>query len=98
LDYQMPEQPGGWWDGFRREKEFLASHPPTELVTVEDRQVVTTIRERLSFFENRSFGYQTEIPEETLRRIRDRVLQTVDVDKEVRLQRVEKMAIWRLAN
>jgi SAM-dependent methyltransferase len=98
LGYQMPDRPGGWWNGFRKEKEFLASHPPTELVTVEDREVVTTIRERLSFFENRSFGYQAEIPEETLRRVRDRVLESVDADKEVRLQRVERMAIWRLAN
>ena len=97
LGYQVPERRGGWWDGFRKEKEFLASHPPTELVTVEDREVVTTIRERLSFFEGRSFGYQAEIPEEAVRKIRDRVLETVDADKEVLFRRVEKMAIWRLS-
>ncbi|MGD0638281.1 MAG: methyltransferase domain-containing protein [Nitrososphaerales archaeon] len=98
LGYQVPERPGRWWDGFRREKEFLASHPPTELVTVEDRQVVTTIRERLAFFEGRSFGYQAEIPEEAVRKIRDRVIETADADKEVVFRRVEKMAIWRLSS
>ncbi|MDA4134579.1 MAG: methyltransferase domain-containing protein [Thaumarchaeota archaeon] len=97
LGYQVPERPGGWWDGFRREKEFLASHPPTELVTIEDRQVVTTIRERLSFFEGHSFGFQAEIPEEAVRKIRDRVLEALDADKEMVIRRVEKMAIWRLS-
>ena len=97
LGYQIPERAGGWWDGFRKEKEFLALHPATELITVEDRQIVTTIRERLSFFESLSFGYQAEIPEEAVRKIRNRVLETADADKEVVFRRVEKMAIWRLS-
>jgi SAM-dependent methyltransferase len=94
--YQLPERQGGWWDGFRKESEFLAAFPPTDLITVEDELVVTTLRERLSFFERRAYGHPTEIPEEAFRRIMQSVMEAVDADREVRFRRVEQMAIWRL--
>ena len=94
--YPLPERQGGWGDGFRRESEFLSANPPTELVTIEDELIVTTLRERLSFFERRAYGHPTEIPEEAYRNIMRAAIESVDADREVRFQRVEQMAIWRL--
>jgi SAM-dependent methyltransferase len=96
--YQLPERQGGWGDGFRKESEFLAAFPPTELITVEDELIVTTLRERLSFFERRAYGHPTEIPEEAFHRIMRAVMEAVDSDREVRFRRVEQMAIWRLSH
>jgi SAM-dependent methyltransferase len=95
--YRLPERPGGWGDGFfRKESEFLAAFPPSDLITVEDELIVTTIRERLSFFQRRAYGHPSEIPEEAFHRIMQAVMEAVDADREVRLQRVEQMAIWRM--
>jgi SAM-dependent methyltransferase len=94
--YHLPERQGGWGDGFRKESEFLSANPPTELVTIEDELVVTTLRERLSFFERRAYGHPTEIPEEAFHRIMQAAIESVDADREVRFRRVEQMAIWRL--
>lgn len=96
LGYELPERPGGWWTGFRKEKEFLSKSPPTELLTIEDREVVTTMRERISFFEKRAYGHPAEMPEERFRGIMKHVAESMDLDREMRYRRAEQMAIWRL--
>lgn len=96
LGYELPDRPGGWWAGFRKEREFLSRSPPTELLTIEDREIVTTMRERISFFEKRAYGHPTELPEQQFRRIMKRVAKSMDLDREIRYRRAEQMAIWRL--
>jgi len=94
-------RPGGW-EGmrhvFQRETEFLTSQPPTELLTLEDREVVTTVGERLLFLEKRPYGRQGEIPEKAFREIVRRVAASSDVDRVIRYRRVEQVAIWKMAS
>lgn len=96
MGYELQGRPGGWRDGFRKENEFLSMFPPNELVVVEDKLVVTTLRERLSFFEKRAYGF-TDMPEEVFRKVMQGVIKSVDADREVRFRRVEQMAIWRVS-
>ena len=93
-------RPGGWAGigrVFQRESEFLASHPPTSLLTLEDREVITTVGERLSFLEKRPYGQLGEIPEEAFREIVRRITATVNVDTVIRYRRIEEVAIWKIA-
>jgi SAM-dependent methyltransferase len=96
MGYVLPLGPGEWRDRFRRETEFLSSHPPNELVTIQDVPVVTTLGERLSFFEKRAYGYPADIPDEAFHKVIERVRSSIDTDREIRYRRVEQMAIWRL--
>ena len=96
LGYPRPERPVGW-SGFRREEEFLASNPPHTLATVEDKQIVTTIGERLSVFEKRAYGHLNDIPEDRFREILRRVTASLDLNKEVRYRRIEQVAVWKLS-
>jgi SAM-dependent methyltransferase len=98
LGYQRPDRPGDWWSGFRKESEFLASVPPSELVTIEDRLIVTTVRERISYIEKRGYIHPSGIPEEAYHKIMKRMAESVDADREVRFRRAEQMAIWRLTD
>jgi SAM-dependent methyltransferase len=97
LGYEPADRPGGWWSGFAKESDFLASFPPDELVTIEDRTVVTTIGERISHFEKRGYIHPAGIPEDLFRKTMQRVAESVDVSKEFTYQRTEQMAIWRLS-
>jgi ubiquinone/menaquinone biosynthesis C-methylase UbiE len=96
MGYALPTRLGDWRSRFRKEIEFLSSNPPSELITIQDIQVVTTVGERLSFFEKRAYGYPSDIPEDVFHKVLERVKSTVDMDKEIRYRRVEQMAIWRL--
>jgi SAM-dependent methyltransferase len=96
LGYPLPERAGGWRNNLEREREFLASFPPTELVVVEDRLVTTTLRKRLLFFEKHPFGYPSDLPDEAYRTIAQRVAESSDIDREFSYRRGEQMAIWRL--
>jgi SAM-dependent methyltransferase len=95
VGYPRPEYPAGW-SGFRREEEFLSSNPPHSVVTVEDREVVTTLRERFSKFEKRAYGHLSDIPEQAFREILLRVTASVDLDEVVRYRRVEQIAAWKI--
>ena len=95
LGYPRPERPTGW-SGFRREEEFLASNPPDSLVTVEDKEVITTLRERLSIFEKRAYGHLNDIPEDKFREILRRVTASLDLNQEIRYRRVEQVAVWKV--
>jgi len=95
LGHSGREGAGEWWTGFKKESEFLSSFPPTELVTVEDRLVVTTVRERVSEIERRGYIHPPDMPDETFRRILRRMAESSAGDREVRIRRVEQMAIWR---
>jgi SAM-dependent methyltransferase len=96
MGYTLPSSLGEWHDRFRREIEFLSSFPPGELVTIQDVPVVTTLGERLSFFEKRAYGYPAGISDEAFHKVMERVRSTIDTNKEIRYRRVEQMAIWRL--
>ncbi|MGD0330380.1 MAG: class I SAM-dependent methyltransferase [Nitrososphaeria archaeon] len=63
MGYALPRRAGEWR---RKESEFLAAVPPTELITIQDELIETTIDERLSFFEKRAFRYSLDIPDEVL--------------------------------
>ena len=95
LGYPREERPAGW-SGFRREEEFLASHPPDSLETVEDREVVTSLRERLSIFEKRAYGHLADIPDDKFREILKRVTASLDLDQEIRYRRIEQAASWKI--
>jgi SAM-dependent methyltransferase len=96
MGYTLPSRAGDWRDRFRREIEFLSSYPPSELITLQDIPVVSTLGERLSFFEKRAFGYPADIPDDVFRRLIEKVRSSIDATKEIRYRRVEQMAIWRL--
>lgn len=97
LGYEVPDRPVGWWTASRKEIEFLSTSPPTELLTIEDREVVTTVGERISFYEKRAYGHPPELPEEQFKEVMNRVKESMDLDRQIRYRRAEQMAIWRLA-
>ena len=97
LGYRRGERPAGW-SGFRREAEFLSAHPPDSLVTVEDRQLVTTLRERLSIFEKRAYGHLADIPEDKFAEILRRATASLDLDQEIRYRRIEQVASWKIGS
>jgi SAM-dependent methyltransferase len=94
--YPFPERPGEWRERFRGEMDFLSSFPPSELITIQDVEVVTTVGERLSFFEKRAYGFASEVPDEAFHKMIEKVRSSIDVNKEIRYRRAEQMAIWRL--
>jgi hypothetical protein len=53
MGYALPRRPRDWR---RKESKFLAAVPPTELITIQDELIETTIEERLSFFESVLLG------------------------------------------
>ena len=96
MGYTLPSRPDEWRDRFRNEIEFLSSFPPSELLTIQDVDVTTTLGERLSFFEKRAYGYPTGIPDDVFHKVIERVKSSIDTSKEIRYRRVEQMGIWRL--
>lgn len=97
IGYSLPGQPGDWRKRFRNEIEFLKSHPPSELITIQDTDVFTTLGERLAIVERRAFGNMDAIPADIWGQLIERVKTKVDLGQEIRYRRVEQMAIWRLA-
>jgi SAM-dependent methyltransferase len=95
LGYLLPERPAGW-SGFQREEEFLVSNPPHSLLTVEDKEVVTTLGERLSIFEKRAYGHLNDIPEDRFKEILRRATVSLDLNHEVRYRRIEQVAVWKI--
>ena len=93
MGYALPRRAGDWR---RKESEFLAAVPPTELVTIQDELIETTIDERLSFFEKRPFGYCLEVPDEVFHKIIQEVRSSLDTKRKIQYRRVEQMAIWKL--
>jgi len=89
----LPTHAGEW---HRKETEFLAAFPPTELITIQDELIETTIDERLSFFEKRPFRYCLEVPDEVFHKIIQEVRSSLDTKRKIQYRRVEQMAIWRL--
>lgn len=98
MGYHFPSRPVDWRERFRSETEFLSAYPPDELVTIQDVPVVTTVGERLSFFEKRPYGNPAGISDEAFRQVMERVRSSVDGAKEIRYRRVEQMAVWRLSH
>ena len=98
VGYTLPFQRGDWRDRFRKETEFLSAHPPNELVTVQDSEIVTTLGERLSFLEKRAFGNFDAIPTDVFIKVIERVKSSVELGKVVRYRHVEQLGIWRLPN
>ncbi|MGP8124398.1 MAG: class I SAM-dependent methyltransferase [Nitrososphaerales archaeon] len=96
MGYTLPSGPNEWRARLRREAEFLSSFPPNELITIQDMAVVTTLGERLSFFEKRAYGFLDGIPDDIFHKVTERVRSSIDESKEIRYRRVEQMAIWRL--
>ena len=97
MGYQLPALQSPWRDRFKIEYEFLSSSPPDELITLEDVTEVTTLGERISYFERHAYGYPSPLPEEAFRIVMERVKSSIDPNKEVRSRRVEQMAVWRLS-
>ena len=96
LGYPLNRSAGDWRQRFRREEEFVSASRPRELLTIDDTEVVTTVGERLSFFEKRAYGYPSEMPDELFRKIMSIVKASVDLGREVRYHRVEQVALWRV--
>ncbi len=96
IGYPLPLPKWDWRDRFRNETEFLLTHPPTELVTVQDSEVVTTPGEWLSMVEKRAFGNTDAIPPDVFKKIIEKMKSSVDLEKEIRYHRVEQMAVWHL--
>jgi len=82
---------------FVKQYEFLDRHPPSETITVQEVDGTRTLREYLSWYEKRAFGFADDFPEDELSRVIERVKQTVDLDKVVPYHRVAQMLIWRMA-
>jgi ubiquinone/menaquinone biosynthesis C-methylase UbiE len=89
----LPRREGDW---HRKETEFLAAFPPTELITIQDELIETTVGERLSFFEKRPFSYCIEVPDEVFHRIIQEARSLLDTKEKIQYRRVEQMAIWKL--
>jgi SAM-dependent methyltransferase len=96
LGYPLNRPAGDWRQRFRKEEEFLSSFHPNELLTIDESLVITTAAERLSFFEKRAYGYPSDIPDEMFRRIMEIVKPSLDLEREIRYQRTEQVALWRL--
>jgi SAM-dependent methyltransferase len=96
VGYPLNRSAGDWRQRFRKEEEFVSSSRPSELLTIDDSQVVTTVGERLAFFEKRAYGYPSEMPDEMFRKIMDVVKSSVDLGREIRYHRVEQVALWRV--
>ena len=96
LGYPLDRPAGDWRQRFRKEEEFVSSSYPNDLLTIDDSQVVTTVGERLSFFEKRAYGYPSEMPDEVFRRILEIVKSSLDLGREIRYHRVEQVALWRV--
>jgi len=96
MGYDLPPGAGDWHERFRNEAAFLSDFPPDEVVTIQDAQVVTTAGERLSFLEKGAYGYLSDVPDDVLRTVIERVKASVDAGKEIRYRQVEQMAVWRL--
>ena len=94
LGYPLDRPAGDWRQRFRKEEEFVSSFHPDELLTIDDSQVVTTVGERLSFFEKRAYGYPSEMPDEVFRKIMGIVKSSLDLGREIRYRRVEQVALW----
>jgi ubiquinone/menaquinone biosynthesis C-methylase UbiE len=93
MGYAFPRRAGEWR---RRETEFLAAFPPTELITIQDDVIETTVDERLSFFEKRPFRYCAEVPDEVFLKVIQEVRSSLDTKRKIQYRRVEQMAIWKL--
>ncbi len=96
MGYTLPSRLGKWSERFRNEMNFLSSFPPSELITIQDSLVVTTLGERLSSLEKRAYGYPVSIPDDVFHKMIEKVRSSIDADKEIRRHRVEQMGIWRL--
>jgi PAS domain-containing protein len=96
VGYKLSERQGRWRERFIGEVEFLASHPPSELITIQDSEVVTTLGARITVFEKRAYGFPANIPDDVFQRLMERVKESVDPNKAIRYRRVEQMAVWRL--
>ena len=71
-------------------------HFLSELLTVEDRLILTSVRERISYLEKRGYIHPSGIPDDTYHAIMARMAESVDADREITFRRAEQMAIWRL--
>jgi len=96
LGYLLQRPPGDWRRRFRREEEFISTSHPSELLTIDDIRGVTTVGERLSFFEKRAYGYPSDMPDEAFRRIMEVAKSSLDLGREIRYHRVEQVALWRV--
>lgn len=96
MGYTLPTAQTDWRNRFKSEIEFLYHFPPSELITIQDVAVVTTLGERLSFFEKRAYGYPTGIPEDIFHEMVKKMKSSIDTSKEIHYRRVEQMGIWRL--
>jgi ubiquinone/menaquinone biosynthesis C-methylase UbiE len=94
MGYALPRRPG---ESRRKESEFLAAFPPTELITIQDELIETTADERLSFFEKRPFRFWVEVPDEVFHKVIQEVRSSLDMKMKIQYMRVEQMAIWKLA-
>jgi ubiquinone/menaquinone biosynthesis C-methylase UbiE len=93
MGYALPRSAGEWR---RKETEFLAAFPPTELITIQDELIETTVDERLSFFEKRPFRYCVEVPDEVFQKVMQELRSSLDTKMKIQYRRVEQMAIWKL--
>ena len=96
MGYALPRNSTSWRERFKREAQFLATHPPDELVVLQDVPVTTTVGERLATFEKRAFSYTMDVPDELFARVVERVRAEVDPGEQLHYRRIEQMAIWRL--
>jgi ubiquinone/menaquinone biosynthesis C-methylase UbiE len=93
MECALPAHAGDW---HRKETTFLAALPPTELITIQDELIETTLDEGLSFFEKRPFRYCLEVPDEVFHKIIQEARSSLDTKKKIHYRRVEQMAIWKL--
>jgi ubiquinone/menaquinone biosynthesis C-methylase UbiE len=93
MGYALPRRAGEWR---RKESEFLASNPPTELITIQDEMIETTLGERLSFFEKRPFRHCIEVPDELFHKAIQEARSSLDTNMKIQFRRLEQMAIWKL--
>jgi ubiquinone/menaquinone biosynthesis C-methylase UbiE len=97
ISVQMGYPLSGRADQWRRkESEFFAAFPPTELITIQDELIETTIDERLSFFEKRPFRYCVEVPDEVFHEVIQEVRASMDTKRKIQYRRIEQMALWKL--
>lgn len=96
VGYTLPIHAGEWR---RKERELLATIPPTELINLQDELIETSINDRLSYIEKHAFRRTLDIPDDVLERVIREVHSSLSVEaaeRKVQYRRTEQIAIWRL--
>ena len=95
VGYTLSIHAGEWR---RKERELLATIPPTELINLQDELIETSINDRLSNIEKRAFRRALDIPDDVLEKVIREVRSSLSLEaaeRKIQYRRTDQIAIWR---